>query len=256
MLPETLGGLPLDPAVLAVALGVLLVAGTVKGLIGIGLPLIAIPALSFFIGVPHAIAVLSLPILVTNGYQAFGSPELPGAARRFWPLLVTLVAGALVGANLLVKLDERTLFTVLGGAVVAFGVLNLANPRFVVPPRAERWLQVPIGIGAGLLGGLSNFFGPPIIVFLVALRLPREAFVATVGLAFFVGAVPLYLMLAALDVYGWGELLASLAAIVPVLAGVRLGARLRQRVPQESFRLLVLGLLILIGLNLLRRAWL
>ncbi len=250
------GALPLDPAFLAAAVAVLLFAGVVKGVMGIGLPLITIPALAFFVGVPEAIAVMSLPILVTNGYQAFTNPELSGATRRFWPLLVALVCGTLIGASLLVSLDPRTLYTVLGTAVIAFGLLNLTNPKIALPAGGERWLKLPVGFGAGLLGGLSNFFGPPIVMFLVALRLPREAFVATVGLAFFVGAVPLYLMLAVLGVYGWSELLASTAAVLPVLLGVRLGESLRQKVPQETFRLLVIGLLIAIGLNLLRRAWL
>jgi hypothetical protein len=250
------GGLPLDAGFLAAALAVLLLAGTVKGAIGIGLPLITVPALAFFVGVPQAIAVMSLPILITNGYQAFTNAELPASARRFWPLLLALVAGVLLGANLLVALDPRTLYTVLGVAVIVFGALNLANPRIAVPAGAQRWLPWPIGFGAGVLGGLSNFFGPPIVMYLVALRLPREAFVATVGLAFFVGAVPLYSLLAWHGVYGWPQAAASAAAILPVLAGVRIGERLRQRVPQETFRLLVLALLIVIGLNLLRRAWL
>jgi len=249
-------GLPLDPGFLAAASVVLLLAGVVKGAIGIGLPLITIPSLAFFVGVPQAIAVMSLPILITNGYQAFWNPEWRGALGRFWPMMTFLVAGVLLGANLLVALDERSLYTVLGVAVIVFGVLNLANPRLTVPERAQRWLPAPVGFGAGLLGGLSNFFGPPIVMYLVALKLPREAFVATTGLAFFAGGIPLYRMLIAYGIYGWGLAAASAVAVAPVLAGVRVGERLRQRVPQEAFRLMVLGLLILIGLNLLRRAWL
>ncbi|WP_119168067.1 sulfite exporter TauE/SafE family protein [Algihabitans albus] len=251
-----MAGLPLDAAFLGLALTVLVLAGTVKGLIGIGLPLITIPALSFFVGVPQAIAIMSLPILVTNGYQAFTNRELPRVARRFWPLLITLMAGVVLGASLLVTLDERTLYTVLGLAVITFGLVNLVNPSFRLPSHSERWLAPPIGFGAGVLGGLSNFFGPPIVLYLVALKLPREAFVAAVGLAFFVGALPLYSLLIAYDVYGWAEAAASLAAVLPVLCGVKLGERLRQRVPQDLFRLLVLGLLVVIGLSLLRRAWL
>ena len=96
-----MAGLPLDATFVAIALGVLVLAGLVKGVIGIGLPLITIPALSFFVGVPQAIAIMSLPILVTNGYQAFASRELPRVARRFWPLLIPLLAGVVLGASLL-----------------------------------------------------------------------------------------------------------------------------------------------------------
>ena len=250
-----MAGLPLDAVFLSVSMTVLIMAGTVKGVIGIGLPLITIPALSFFVGVPQAIAIMSLPILITNGYQAFASRELPDVARRFWPLLLTLIAGVVLGTSLLVTLDEQILYAVLGSAVIAFGLLNLLNPSFHLPARSELWLSPPIGFGAGVLGGLSNFFGPPIVVFLVALRLPREAFVAAVGLAFFVGALPLSGLLLVYGVSGWAEALASLAAVPPVLLGVKLGERLRRRVPQDLFRLLVLGLLIVIGLSLLRRAW-
>ncbi|MGP1256186.1 MAG: sulfite exporter TauE/SafE family protein [Kiloniellales bacterium] len=251
-----MAGLPLDATFVAIALGVLVLAGLVKGVIGIGLPLITIPALSFFVGVPQAIAIMSLPILVTNGYQAFASRELPRVARRFWPLLIPLLAGVVLGASLLVTLNERTLYTILGVTVIAFGLLNLSNPSFRLEARGELWLAPPVGFSAGLLGGLSNFFGPPLVIYLVALKLPRETFVAAVGFAFFVGAIPLYGLLVGFGVYGWAEALASAIALLPVLLGVKLGERLRQRVPQDLFRLLVLGLLVVIGLNLLRRAWL
>ncbi len=251
-----MAGLPLEAEFVAVALAVLLAAGLVKGLIGIGLPLITVPALSLFVSVPQAIAIMSLPILVTNGYQALGSGELPAVGRRFWPLLAALLIGVALGANLLVRLDARALYTVLGAAVIVFGAVNLANPRFTLGRAQERWVSPPVGFGAGLLGGLSNFFGPPIILYFVALRLPRETFVAAVGLAFFLGALPLYGLLIGFGVYGRAEALASAAALLPVLAGMRLGERLRRRVPQEAFRRLVIALLIVIGLNLLRRAWL
>ena len=251
-----MAGLPLDATFVASALCVLLLAGLVKGVIGIGLPLITIPALSFFVGVPQAIAIMSLPILVTNGYQAFASRELACVGRRFWPLLLALLAGVVLGTSLLVTLNERSLYAILGVTVIAFGLLNLSNPSFHLRARGELWLGPPVGFGAGVLGGLSNFFGPPIVLYLVALKLPRETFVAAVGLAFFVGSIPLYGLLVSFGIYGWGEAMASTVALLPVLLGVKLGERLRRRVPQELFRRLVLGLLLVIGLNLLRRAWL
>jgi hypothetical protein len=106
---------------------------------------------------------------------------------------------------------------------------------------------------SGALGGVSAAMGPLLITYLVALRLPREAFVGSISVLNLLGSLPLYVSLCWLGVLGWPEAVLSIAALVPMFAGMSLGKRLRTRVSETAFRRLLLSFLVLIALMLLLR---
>lgn len=234
-------------------LAVQLVAGGVKGVLGIGLPLVSVPLLSQVMPVPTAIAVMTLPILVSNLYQGLDRQLVRPTLRRFWPMILTAMLTCLASAQLLVALDAQTTYVTLGLIVMTFALFSLVGDRLTLPPRLERPLGPVVGLLAGALGGLSNFFGPPIIVYLVSLKLSKDAFVCAVGLAFVAAGLPLWGTLAAEGVLGTAELIASAAFILPVMLGVLLGQRIRAVVPQRGFRLALLVVLLLTGANLVQR---
>ena len=238
---------------LALLAGVMLVAGGVKGVLGIGLPLVAVPLLSQVMPVPTAIAVMTLPILVSNLYQGLDRRLVAPTLRRFWPMILVAMVTCLASAQLLVALDAATTYLTLGLIVMAFALFSLVSDRVTVPPHLERPLGPLVGLMAGALGGLSNFFGPPIIVYLVSLKLTKDAFVCAVGLAFVAAGLPLWATLAARGVLGWPELLASAVFVAPVMLGVLAGQRLRRVVPQALFRRVLLAVLLLMGASLVRR---
>ncbi len=101
---------------------------------------------------------------------------------------------------------------------------------------------------------MSSLFGPPILMFLVSLKLPKDEFVAVVGAIYLLGGVFLLAALAGVRVLGGQELLLSALAAPPLLAGMALGQRLRDRISQEAFRKGLLITVMLIGVSLLVRA--
>lgn len=250
---ELVAALHVDLAGFVLLLLLQVVAGGVKGVLGIGLPLVAVPVLSQLMPVPTAIAAMTLPILLSNLYQGLDRRLVGPILRRFWPMIVTAMLTCLASAQLLVSLDARTTYLSLGLIVVAFAAFNLAGDRFGLPPRLEKPLGPVVGLLAGALGGLSTFFGPPIILYLVSLKLPKDAFVCAAGLAFAAAGLPLWGTLAAEGVLGPQELLLSAVFVLPVMLGVLAGQRLRRVVPQQTFRRVLLAVLLLMGLSLMRR---
>lgn len=248
------GVLGLGPDTLAWCFAALLLGGTVKGTMGIGLPLVAVPLLAMQLPVPAAIATLGLPVLISNFVQMIAGGDLRPALARFWPLVAALVAGILIGAQLLASLDERRLSLFLGSVVILFSMLSLVGGRIAVPAVAERRIGPPLGFAAGVLGGLSSFFGPPVAMYFVALKLPKDRFVSAIALVYFCGTVPLYAAMAGLGLFGWREVAMSALALVPVGIGLWFGQRLRHRIPQQTFTRLILALLIAIGAALIWRA--
>lgn len=235
------------------ALG-LLGGGLVKGAIGIGLPLVAAPALATLLGVKPAIAVLSLPVLVANVWQAWHGGRHVQVLRRFWPLIVAMAAGVFASTRLLATLDAQALFLLLGVVVIAYPLTVLMRFELSVAAQNERWTSLCAGFLAGLLSGISYFFGPPLAIYFSALRLEKDLFVAAIALIGLIAAGLTAAMLATHALLDRSMLQLSALAVVPTLAGTFVGTWIRGRIDEARFRKLVALALLVIGANLVRKA--
>ncbi len=244
----------LDVATLGLlALG-LVAGGVTKGFSGSGLPTVSVASMALVIDAPAAVALMPIPLLVANARQAFRGGYMRGALRRFWLMLVCLPLGTILGVKVLTGMDPLTVTGLVGAIVVVFALLGQVRMEWRIPPHRDRQLQPFVGLSAGLIGGISSIFAPPIVMHMMALRLPKDEFVGTVGFAYLVGIVPMIAGLATFGRFGLTEALWGAAALIPVLAGMLLGEGLRGRVSETIFRRCVLVLLLLSGLNLIRQS--
>lgn len=236
-------------------LAVFLIAGLVKGVAGFGLPTVSIALLALARPLPEAIALMLVPSLATNVWQALAGGTLRAVAPRIGPFLLCAAVAAFLAAGQLARADAVLLSGVLGLSLVASSALALAAPSLPAPtPRAERWLAPPMGLVSGALAGLTGSFLVPAAPWLQAIRLPREQFVQGFGLAVVLvnGAI-------AAGLAGGGLLpaelgLASLAGLLPAFAGMEAGRRLRRRLDEAAFRRVVQFALGLLGAWLAWRA--
>jgi len=243
-----------DAGLFAYIIAVFLLGGALKGIVGVGMPLVGISLLSLVLDPRLVLALLAIPILVTNLWQAFNAGIPWANVVRFWPLILCFGVGTWVGAQLIVLIDAALLLGILGMVVVVFCSLSLLNPRMHLSPHRERWAGPTIGAGAGLLNGMSTVNGPPLAMYLVSLRLQKNDFVAAYGLICLCGAIPLVLSYAAVGILGVQEATWSLLALVPVMTGLWVGQWVRHHINPVLFRKVLLVVLIVLGLNLLRRA--
>lgn len=191
---------------------------------------------------------------VSNAWQIYRAGDLAGALRRYWLLAACLMV--FIGVTLALTADapDRLLTGVLGGVIVAYVVLALTGWAPVIPDRLDRPAQIGVGVTAGVLGGLTSVWGPPMLIYLAARQTRKAEFIRATGFLIFLGSLPL--------VIGYilqGHLTretgaVSVALLIPTFAGFWLGERLRGRMSEERFRLIVLWVFLLMGLNLLRRA--
>lgn len=235
--------------------GVLVLAGTVKGILGIGIPLISVSLLSLAIDVPLAVSLLPMPILFANLWQSLRGGYVAITLRRFWPLIAGIAVGTFAGAGLLVSVDPRALYAVVGAAVVLFSVTGQFEIRLRVPRQGERWLGGLVGVASGVLGGMTTIFGPPVIMFLFALDLAKDEFVGSVSTIYLCTALPLIAALVSYGLMDAGQFLWSTAAVAPVFAGVLLGQWMRPLVSHLLFRRALLVVLLLVGIRLMARAF-
>ena len=231
----------------AAAIAVFLLAGLVKGVVGLGLPTVAMGLLTLAVPPVQAAALLLAPSLVTNIWQAVAGPGLARLAARLWPMLGASLLGIFAGIGGLAGGNAAAAAGALGLALVAYAALALWAPRLRVPPRAEPWLGPLAGISTGLVTGATGVFVVPAVPYLQALGLARDELVQALGLSFTVSTIGLGAALALHGTLPGGVALASLLAVVPALAGMVLGQVLRARIAPAAFRRCFLVALLLLG---------
>lgn len=238
----------------AIAGCVFVVAGAVKGMLGMGLPTVAMGLLGLAMPVSQAAALLTLPSLVTNVWQALRGPHGAAMLRRLWTLQAGSVAGILAGAAWLPTDSNGWASLLLGACLLAYGAAGLAGWRLPRPaPGRERRASAAVGLATGLLTAATGVFVLPAVPYLQALDLGKDQMGQALGIGFTVST----LALAGVLLHG-GHLAPasawqSLQMLLPALAGMWLGQRVRDRLSQAAFRrALFAGLALLGGWLLLR----
>jgi hypothetical protein len=240
----------MDQTTLPIIIGlVFLLAGTVKGLIGLGLPTISVGLLALVLPPAEAATLLVLPSLVTNIAQAAG-PALRDLLRRLWPMLLATVPATLAGGAVIAA--GAAALPALGLALLAYAGWGLATPPLRLPPAIERASAIPVGIAGGLVTGATGVFVIPVVPWLTALGLGRDALVQALGLFFLVATVALAAALALQGVVTPGLAGGSLLALAPALTGQWIGTRLRGRLPAPVFQKAFFLALLILGAQL---AW-
>jgi uncharacterized membrane protein YfcA len=244
--------MPDSPFFLAFAAAVLTLAGFVKGVIGLGLPTIAVGLLGAAMPPAQAAALLTIPNLLTNAWQAWRGPRPWRLARRLAPMLAGLVAGTLLGAPLISRAGGLST-VLLGLALIAYAASGLANLRLAVAPRWEPWLGPVVGLATGLVTAATGVFVLPAVPFLQGLGLDKDELVQALGLSFLVSTATLAAALWTTGVLGAGLAFGSALALAPVLAGLALGQALRDRLSPAAFKRCFFAGLLLLGLYLTAR---
>jgi uncharacterized membrane protein YfcA len=231
---------------LMLALLAFLLAGMIKGVVGFGLPTVAIGLLGLVMTPAEAASLLVVPTLVTNVWQLAAGSRLKPLLQRLWTMLLATCVATYATAGLLANDTTGRASTALGVALILYAIIGLAALRLSVPPRMEVWLSPLMGALTGLVAGATGIFSMPGIPYLQALGLDKEDLVQALGLSFTVSMAALAGGLAREGAFHTSVAVASFLALAPALVGMFVGQWIRLRVRPEVFRLwFFLGLLAL-----------
>jgi uncharacterized protein len=228
-------------------------AGFVKGVIGLGLPTVSIGLLGLLLTPAQAAAILVVPSLVTNIWQAAVGGGVVALARRLWPMLAGICAGTFIGAALLPRDDSGRATVWLGLALVLYAAFGLVKGHFAVPPRAEIWLGLVMGTATGAISVATGIFVMPGTPYIQSLKFERDKLVQALGLSFTVSTITLAMALAYAGQVRTSLAWPSLVALIAALAGMGLGQLIRGKVKAETFRLCFFIGLLLLGAHLALR---
>lgn len=231
-------------------------AGFVKGVIGMGLPTVAMGLLAAVITPAQAAAILVGPSLATNVWQMLAGPYLLGLIRRLGGMLLGMFVGGWLGNGILTGANARPAAIGLGIVLVAYALIGLSKVKFSVPRASEIWLSPIVGVLTGIVMAATGVFVIPALPYLQAIGLEKDELVQALGLHFSVSTIALALVLWDGGVFDLSLGTLSLFAIVPAVAGMYAGQRVRARISADVFRVcLYLGLLALGALQIARNVF-
>lgn len=226
----------IGPALSLLVVLTFVLAGTVKGVIGLGLPTVAMGLLGLAMSPAQAAALLIVPSTVTNLWQLAAGGHLRALLRKLWPMQLMIFIGTLLGSVWLGIDSGAWAAHALGVALLVYALYGLCHPGLHLAPRHERWLGPLCGLVTGIITAATGVFVIPAVPYLQALGLHREQMVQALGLSFTVSTLALAVGLAGQGALGGEALGASLVVLIPALLGMWLGQCLRQRISAVLFK--------------------
>lgn len=240
-----------DPLTLVIVAGTFLLAGTVKGVIGLGLPTVSLALLTAALGLQPAMALMLAPSFATNLWQAVTGGHGRAIVARLWLFLAAATVTIWIGAAVSAPVDVALLSALLGGVLVMYAAIGLGRTNLTLPPGTERWAGPLAGCINGILTGMTGSFVVPGVPYLQALGLPRDMLIQAMGMLFTLSTAALALALAGRGLLGTDLVWLSIAAIPPALTGMVLGRWLRVRLAEATFRKAFFAALLILGLYII-----
>ena len=210
--------------------------------------------MSQFIPPHQAIALVVFPLLFSNLWQLFRTRTGITTLRKYWVLVALLALSLWLTTFFTARVPAGILLSAIGIAIVIYAISSLARPTLQLPDNRDGVGQIVTGLAAGIMGGLTSIWSPPLVTYLIARRTDNEEFVRAAGLFIFVGGIPLAIGFWQTGLLNGATAPLSAAMIVPSLVGFTIGEYIRRRLEPERFRQVVLWIFLLMGLNLLRKA--
>ena len=236
-----------DDATALAIFSAILLAGLLKGIIGVGFQTVGIAFLTIITNLPNAISLLLIPSLVTNLWQAGAGGKLFTILIRLWPLIITACMMVWFGSIALTSVSPSYLSALLGVLLIVYSAFNLFGLRFEVKTKNEWWLAPFIGLINGLLTGMTGIFVVPCVFYFQAIGFRKDTLIQSMGVLFTALTLMLIVSLKTkniltLELSGW-----SAFAIFPAIIGVFVGQLIRKRISEEVFKKIFFLCLILLG---------
>jgi uncharacterized protein len=238
-----------EPLLLLIA-ATFLLAGFIKGVIGLGLPTVSMGMLAVTMPPAHALAIVIVPAIVTNIWQTFVGPYLRDIIRRLWPLMVGTVVGIWLNAGSLTGPYAHYGSVALGILLVIYAIVGLSKFSLSVARGNEKWVGGIVGLVTGVICAATGVQVIPSMPFMQAIGMEKDELVQALGVFFTVATVGLAFNLTSAGLLNASTALPGAVAMACAFIGMFIGQAVRSRLPPEAFRRWFLIAMICLGIYL------
>ena len=223
-----------------------ILAGLVKGVLGFGFPIIALILLTLYIGLLDALAIIVVPTLLTNAWQALSGPHLRAILARMWLYFLCAMIGIFVASWFITHVNVNMLTGLLGAVLFFFAISRLLDVHIDVPRNREPLLSVVLGSVNGLLTGFTGSFMVPSVLYMQALGFGKDMLVQAMGVFFGLSTAMLMVSLGRNQLITAADATASTVMLLPSFLGIYAGRFMRDRIDEATFqRIFLIGVLLL-----------
>lgn len=227
--------------------GTFLLAGGVKGVIGLGLPTVSLGLLAAAFDLTTAMALLLFPSFVTNVWQAVVGGNAKAILQRIFPFLCLATITIWLGSNALINVNALYLSILLGILLLSYSALNLLGFRLSIAPQHERWAGPLLGTANGIFTGMTGSFVVPGVMYLQAIGLSRDMLVQAMGMLFSLSTMGLAFALQKNNLLTAELATVSAFAVIPAVMGMAVGQRIRKSLSETRFRKMFFLSIFLLG---------
>lgn len=240
-----------DPIMLVIfVFFVYLVAGTIKGTLGIGLPTTALTLMTFFLSPFQALAINLVPMLMTNIWQFSRSQNLVLLVKRYAYFALGLSISIFAISFVTARLSSNEVRMAVAVAVIIFAIYNLLQRPFVLSLAHDEAWQLFFGGLAGIMGALTSMWAVPLVMYLLSRDLSPKEFVDAAGFLLLVGCVPLSIGYISTGLVTWDVLWPAIAGTIGALTGFQIGAFLRHFIKADLFKKVLLWFFLIMGIRM------
>ncbi len=244
-----------EPIILAAIAGTYLLAGTVKGVIGMGLPTVSLALMVLVVELPDAMVLPLVSSFVTNLWQGVVGGHIRNLLTRLWPFLLMATVSVYIGVKVLISVDLALLSALLGILLIAYSAVNLAGFRLTTSIRNEKWAGPLAGLVNGVLTGMTGSAVIPGVMFLQSIGLSRDRLIQAMGLLFSISALALAIALQQNNLFTLEHAVLSTAALLPAIMGMMLGQKIRKTLSETRFKKVFFISLLVLGAYIVAKAY-
>ena len=241
----------METKILVIVYASFFVAAFIKGATGLGFVSLCLPVISSFIDIRIAIPLVILPSLLSNVMLIAETKRFNESVHRFWLLYLSAFPGIYAGISLLHHAGNSPAKILLGAVSIAYAIFLLFRIEFTISRDVERLITIPVGLTNGFLNGFTGTQVMPMLPYLIALDLDRRLLISAINLGFTFSTLVLLIFLNRFNFLSADILKSSIAGFVPVVVGIYLGGKVRHRLSDDRFRIAILLILMVIGINLI-----
>ncbi|MCB9079174.1 MAG: sulfite exporter TauE/SafE family protein [Anaerolineaceae bacterium] len=225
-------------------------AAAIHGAFGIGFPMITTSVMSIFIGIQNAIILTLWPALGVNLLLVFNGLPVGQIIKRYWLLALVALMGSLIGVYLLFMIPQTFLQLFLSLLILYYVYTQFRG--YTLRLSADNMaLAIGFGLLAGVVGGATNTMAPILLIYLFSVTEDKNEMAQGTNLCFLLGKVAQAVVIYRQPVAETLNNVLLIGLIVITIGAMYGGIFIRQKVPTQLFRKLILWVLLILAIFLL-----
>lgn len=231
---------------------IVLFAGFIHGIVGFGFPMIATPLFVLFVDLKQAVLYTLFPTLVTNIVSLKKANSFSHIWKEFWPLILSVMVGSIIGTNLLVVYYSHYFKLVVAAVMLLY--LNKERLRFSLThavAKQQGAVIVIMGFISGVVGGMANIMSPVLIMLILELKLEKKHAIGVMSFCFIVNKTLQILIFGYHGSFTVENSMLIAFFVFVSLIGFWIGTKIHERINEKLYTMILNRMLWVISLYLI-----